>query len=102
MVQLESAVVNMTPSVITIVFCSLLVTARVEQIPRIWTNTGLSFPSGARKVFFNWFFAISLPPYDPRSFGRCAVCKVPEIFGCPGGSCDSIDFIGSIGSPFLN
>jgi hypothetical protein len=50
-VQLERAAVNITPKVMTKVFCSLFVTAKVEQIPKIWTKTGLFLPNGSRNVF---------------------------------------------------
>ena len=57
-VQALNAVAKVTPRTITIVFCTLLVTASVEQIPRICTKTGLFFPSGSVNVFRSLLLAI--------------------------------------------
>jgi hypothetical protein len=61
-VKLDNARVKMSPAHITTVFFNKLVTARVEQIPKIWTNTGLFFQSASLNTF-DAGFAIFPPEY---------------------------------------
>ena len=49
-VRFDSPVTKTSPAHMTTVFLSTLVTARVEQIPRIWTNTGLLTPMPEAKA----------------------------------------------------
>src|SRR6056297_284338 len=74
----DKVVVKITPRLIMTVFSSLLVTARVEQIPSICTNTGLFFPIGSVKVFF--------------IFPGAAILFAPLFYFVPGGFCSFVGY----------
>ena len=52
MVKLDNEVTKINPRHITTVFFNRLVTARVEQMPKIWAKTGFLGPTSSKKIRF--------------------------------------------------